>query len=153
MNKQTIPTGSTVRVNAPTASGIHGKIAHVRSFNSAGINGSGRNVGIYDVMVEGLSHPSWLYETEMDVLSLAPTEKQKAVPMDREQIEYMADDLHRIVCQYNHIDECGYYNGLHNSDRKGWIGRAERTVAQLELMGYTDAATILAVVHTVERVR
>lgn len=73
--------------------------------------------------------------------------------MDREHLEYLADDLHRIICQYNHIDECGYYYGLHNSDRKGWIGRAERTVESLEIQGVTDADTILRVVHAVERVR
>lgn len=73
--------------------------------------------------------------------------------MDKEQIEYLADDLHRIVCHYNHVDQCGYYNGLRNSEREGWIGRAKRTVAQLELIGVTDAETILKVVHTVERTR
>lgn len=73
--------------------------------------------------------------------------------MEKEQLEYMADDLHRTICQYNHVDQCGYYNGMYNSDRDGWIGRAERTVESLKSQGVTDMETILKVVHAVERVR
>lgn len=79
MPKQTIPSGSTITVNAPTAVAIHGKRAYVRSFNPGAIDQTGQNTGIYDVMVEGQNFPSWLFPHEMDVVNRAATPSSDAL--------------------------------------------------------------------------
>ena len=64
----------------------------------------------------------------------------------------IAEEYHRLTCNYNHTDECGWYYEFHNG-KADWNGGEHKRYLEKVLMYLTEYDELVSCLQRIEQIK